>query len=127
MAPVSGQAVPYENDLLTAQSWVKVLQKGHQAFCVVAPRTRPKEQTRALPIPAIAEGRAHRDLGLVEGVDENRRFAFGGPGSSHRGGLGDTAFILKVDPGLLAPSVFFTAGHRWVSHNSTFCGLRSRA
>ncbi len=86
-APVCGQAVPYQNDLLAAQSLAEILQEGHQVFRVVAAGMRPKEQTRALTIPAVADGRAHGDLGLVEGVDEDRRLAFGGPGSSHGGVL----------------------------------------
>jgi hypothetical protein len=85
--PVCGQPVPDQNHFLATQGLFEILQEGHQALRVVAAWTGSKEQTRALTVPAIAYGRADRDLGPIEGMNQDRRLAFRGPRSSDGGPL----------------------------------------
>ena len=49
------------------------------------------------------------------------------PGAAARGALRDSALVLEEDPGLWAPGVFFTAGHRSATHCWTASSRRSRA
>jgi hypothetical protein len=50
-----------------------------------------------LTIPAVDDGLAHGDLGLVEDVDDGQHLAFGDPGSSRGGVLEQRAgYVLRV-------------------------------
>src|SRR5256885_4377044 len=124
---VGGQPVPHQHDLPTAQFSVEIRQEAQQTFRVVAAFTSLKKQAAATPVPAIPEGRTDRHLRPIEGVDQDRRFPFRGPGSPDRGTLRDTTLVFKENPCFSSTSVFFTAGHLSVSQSFTFSGLRSRA
>ena len=105
-ALVGGQAVPHQDDSPASEVASQLFQEGDQAFGAVAARPDLEIQTAALPVPAVSQGRRHRDFSPVEGVDQPRRLAARRPGAADRGPLGDTALVLEEDPGLAAPSVF---------------------
>src|SRR5208337_5420624 len=98
-----------------------------QAFRAVAARSHLEIQTASLPVPAVSQGRGHRDFPPVEGVDQGGRLTARRPGASDRGWFGDAALVLEDNPGFSAPSVFFTVGQRSPTHWRTPSSFRSRA
>jgi len=56
----------------------------------------------ARPVPAVRQHRRCRHLLPVERMDQDGRFAAGRPGATDRRPLGDPAFILEGNPGVLA-------------------------
>jgi hypothetical protein len=105
-ALVRGQAVPHQDDPVAPKVAARLLEEDDQAFRVVAARAGLEIQTASLPIPAIGDRCHDRDFVPVEGVDQDRRLAARRPGSADRRSLGDAAFVLEDNPGLLTPSVF---------------------
>ena len=126
-ALVGRQAVPHRDHFFASEAPFEILQERDEGLRVVVSGQRSEEQARSRAVPAIREGRRHRHLGPVEGVDQDRRLAFGCPGAPDRRPLGDAALVLEDEPGLAAPGVFFSAGQVWATHCRTASSFRSRA
>src|SRR5256884_2651074 len=105
-----GQPVPYQNRFPAAQLSAKLLQKDNQTLRVVTASASLKKQTAATPVPPITESGSNRHLRPIEGVNQDRCFAFRRPGSPDRGALRDSAFVFKENRGFSSTSVFF---YRW--------------
>lgn len=73
-------------------------------------------KVRRPAIPAIAKRGADRELLPVEGMSQDRGFAFRRPGAADRGALGDPAFVLENEPGMEATGFFLSAGQRSAIH-----------
>ena len=64
---------------------------------------------------------------MAPGVGQDGRLATGGPGAPDDRLLGDAAFVLEDEPGVLPRGVFFRAGQRRLFHSAMAVSSRSRA
>ena len=126
-ALVRRQAIPNQNGFPAAQVAFEILEERDQAFRVIAAGASLKVQTATPPVPAEAQRGTDRKRFPIESLDQDRSLSSGRPGPPHRGPLGDATFVLEENPGLPAPSVFFTAGHLSEIQYRIASGLRSRA
>jgi hypothetical protein len=108
------QAVPDQDDSPPAELPLEVDQEVDEGEVVVTARSRLEEEPTAPEVPPESHGDGDRELRPVEGVDQDRGFAAGGPGAPDRRPLRDAAFVLEDDPGVAPPSVFFSVGQRVV-------------
>lgn len=121
------QAIPDEHGLLSAQMAFEIAEERDQAFRIETTGARLKVQTTTASIPAEAQRGTDRKRFPRERMDQDRCLPSGRPGPSHRGQVGDAAFVFEENPGFPAPSVFFTTGHLSETHRRIASGLRSRA
>ena len=115
-AAVSRQVVPDEDDALAAHETFELLEEIDEAGGVKAIFLGAGKQAGFLAIPAETQRGRHGSLiPVIAPRLQDRCLAPRGPGRSNRRLLGETRFVLEIDPGVPAPSVFFTAGQRTVT------------
>jgi hypothetical protein len=124
---VRGQAIPDEGEVLPGKVAVEILQERNKGVGVVTAGTGLEEQATPLAVPPEREGDTDRQLRPVVGMDQDGGLAAGRPRAPDRRALGDSALVLKDDPGPAAPSVFFTAGQRVDRQWRIAASLRSLA
>jgi hypothetical protein len=126
-ALVPRQPVPEQDDALPMEVAAQVSEKPDQTVGPVRASARLEEQARTAAIPAEGQRHGHGQPLPVEGMGQDGGLAPGRPGAADDGDLGNAAFILEDEPGALTPGVFFTAGHRRVTHCRIAASSRSRA
>lgn len=124
---VGGQLIPDQEDTAPADVASQGLQERQHAMPVAAPGRGPEPQLMTSAVPAKPEGQADQQLLPVEAVDQDRGLSPRRPRPADRRPLRDATLVVEENPGLPASSVFFTAGHRWVTQRRTATSLRSRA
>ena len=92
-ALVRRQAIPNQNGFPAAQVSFEILEERDQAFRVVAAGASLKIQPAPPSVPSEAPGGTDRKRFPIEGMDQDRRFALGGPCPTDRGSLRDAAFV----------------------------------
>ena len=127
LALMPRQPIPNENVLSSAKLSLQIFEEGNQAVLVVAVRLGLKEKPTALAVPSIRERCRDRHLLPIEGMDQDRRFAFGRPCTADGGPLRDAAFILEDDPAAEFSRFFFTTAQRFETHCLTASSFRSLA
>ena len=105
-ALVQREAVPNQDRFGSLEVPLEIPQKCDQTFRIVGTGARLAEEEAAPAIPAVVKRRADREIGPVEGVNQDRDFADGCRGSRDRGALRYSAFVLEDDPRSSAASVF---------------------
>lgn len=127
-ALMRAEAVPDENDPLPSEVAFEGAQEPNQRDVLVAPGLGVKVETGAPGVPAEGQGRRDREpLPVATDMGQDRRVTTRRPRPADDGLLRDAAFVFEDEPGVLAPGVFFTAGHRRVTHCRIAASSRSRA
>lgn len=105
--------IPDQDDLVAADEASQFFEKGDQAFGVETVRLGPGKEARLLAVPTKTQCGRHRCFGPVVAASfQDRCFPPRRPGAADGGLLGKAGFILKVDPGALLSSFFFSSGQR---------------
>lgn len=112
-AAVSRQVVPHQDHALAVHETTELFEESDEGFGVETAVASASEETRFGPVPLETESCGHGSfLPVIAACLQDRGFAARRPGGADRGLLGEARFVLEVDPGLAAPSVFFTSGQR---------------
>jgi hypothetical protein len=127
-APVSGQAIPQQDDGSAAEVPLQGAQEPDQALRGVGPGPRLKEQPAAPAVPAEGQRGGHRQP-FPEGarMPQDGRVPARRPRPADDGVMGEATFVLEDEPRAAAPGVFFTCGHRVRFHCASAAASRSRA
>ena len=107
--------VPDQDDGLTMDETLQVLEEGDETLCIEAIGLGSGEEACLLTIPTEPKRCRHRRFRpMVTAGLQDRRLPARRPRSADRGLLGESGFVLEKDPGTLASSVFFRSGQRTV-------------
>ncbi len=122
------EAIPDEHDPPAAEVPLQGVQEGNERRVGIRARVGLKVQPGAPAIPAKRErGGDRQPFPVRPGVVQDGGLAARRPCAPHDGMLRHAAFVLEDYPGVPAPHVFFTAGHRWRRHWRMAASSRSRA
>ena len=121
------QAIPDQDETLPTKMTPELVQEAHQRHVVVASGPRLEDQATAATVPAERQGHGEGELRPIEGVDQDGGLPARGPCAADGRSLRDAALVLEDDPGPAPPSVFFTAGQRFVTQCRMAGSFRSFA
>jgi hypothetical protein len=105
---VRRKPIPEKDQPAHARLLRELFQEADELLVVIVASNHAEEEPTTLPIPAVCQHRADRELFPIERMNNNRGLSARSPSPSYRGSLRNTALIEKYYPCPPDFGVFFT-------------------